>query len=168
MTTTGIDMSTSPAPAAALFLDDLVIGMGWETRGRTITETDMVTYGNWSWDTHPLHSDEEYAKTTQFGGRIFQGPGALAAAFGLEMSLGWKMGTVLAFLGIRDWDMLAPVRVGDTLRVREEIVDIRPSQSKPDRGVVTTRVELVNQDGVVCQSGTWLVLSLRRPESDLR
>ncbi|TDD87068.1 dehydratase [Saccharopolyspora karakumensis] len=146
-----------------LFLDDLAVGMTWVTRGRTITETDLVTYGSWSWDIHPLHSDEEYSKQTQFGGRIFQGPGALAAAFGLEMTLGWKMGTVLAFLGIREWEMLAPVRIGDTIRVREEVAEVRPSRSKPDRGVVTTLVEIVNQDDVVCQRGYWLVLSSRSP-----
>ncbi|MEB3370524.1 MaoC/PaaZ C-terminal domain-containing protein [Saccharopolyspora mangrovi] len=153
----------SERPHGALYLDDLEVGMTWVTRGRTITETDLVTYGSWSWDTHPLHFDEEYSKRTQFGGRIFQGPGALAVAFGLEMTLGWKMGTVLAFLGIREWEMLAPVRIGDTIRVREEVTEVRPSRSKSDRGVVTTRVEIVNQDDVVCQSGFWLVLSSRSP-----
>jgi acyl dehydratase len=112
---------------------------------------------------HPLHTDEEYARQTQFGGRIFHGPGALAIAFGLEMGLGWKLGSALAFLGIREWNLLAPVRVGDTLHVREEVVDIRPSVSKPDRGVVITKVQVLNQEGVVCQEGLWVVLLATRP-----
>jgi acyl dehydratase len=158
------DRGPAATPAAGgLFLDELTVGMTWETRARTITETDLVMYGAWSWDTHPLHTDEEYAKTTPFQGRIFQGPGALAIAFGLEMTLGWKIGTVIAFLGIQEWELLAPVRIGDTIRVREEVVEVRPSRSKPDRGIVTTRVEVVNQEGVVCQSGKWVVLSLRSP-----
>ena len=146
------------------YLDDLHVGTRWKTRGRTITEADLLTFGTWSGDMHPLHTDEEYARRTQFGGRIFHGPGALAIAFGLEMGLGWKLGSAIAFLGIRDWNMLAPVRAGDTLHVTEEVVGIRPSASKPDRGVVTTQLRLLNQDGVVCQEGLWAVLLWRRPE----
>jgi acyl dehydratase len=145
------------------YLDDLTTGTGWKTRGRTITESDVVTFGTWSGDMHPLHTDETYASQTQFGGRIFHGPGALAIAFGLEMTLGWKIGSAIAFLGIREWNLLAPVRIGDTLHVREEVVDIRPSTSKPDRGVVTTKVQVVKQDGVVCQEGLWTVLLCTRP-----
>jgi acyl dehydratase len=145
------------------YLDDLQVGTLWKTRGRTITEADILTFATWSGDMHPLHTDEEFARQTQFGGRIFHGPGALAIAFGLEMGLGWKLGSALAFLGIRDWNMLAPIRIGDTLYVAEEVVDIRPSTSKPDRGVVTTKVQVLNQDGVVCQEGLWAVLLAKRP-----
>jgi len=146
------------------YLDDLDVGTCWKTRGRTITEADLVTFGTWSGDMHPLHTDEEYASRTQFGGRIFHGPGALAIAFGLEMGLGWKLGSAIAFLGIREWNLLAPVRMGDTLHVTEEVVDIRPSASKPDRGVVTTKVRVLNQNGVVCQEGEWTVLLARRAD----
>jgi acyl dehydratase len=145
------------------YLDDLQVGTFWKTRGRTITEADILTFATWSGDMHPLHTDEEYARQTQFGGRIFHGPGALAIAFGLEMGLGWKLGSAIAFLGIRDWNMFAPVRVGDTLHVTEEVVDLRPSTSKPDRGVATTKVAVLNQDGVVCQEGLWAVLLAKRP-----
>jgi acyl dehydratase len=160
--------SAQVAQAAAIdpnvrYLDDLTVGTSWKTRGRTITEADLVTFGTWSGDMHPLHTDEEYARHTQFGGRIFHGPGALAIAFGLEMGLGWKLGSALAFLGIRDWNLLAPVRMGDTLYVGEEVVEIRPSTSKPDRGVVTTKVQVLNQEGVVCQEGLWVVLLATRP-----
>jgi acyl dehydratase len=160
--------NTVPAAASAAtdpnvrYLDDLVIGTCWKTRGRTITEADLLTFGTWSGDMHPLHTDEEYARKTQFGGRIFHGPGALAIAFGLEMSLGWKLGSAIAFLGIRDWNLLAPVRMGDTLHVTEEVVEIKPSASKPDRGVVTTKVQVLNQDDVVCQEGLWAVLLERQ------
>jgi acyl dehydratase len=144
------------------YLDDLEVGMCWETRGRTITESDVVTFGTWSGDLHPLHTDEEYAKKTQFGGRIFHGPGVLAIAFGLDMGLGWKLGSAIAFLGIQEWNMLAPVRIGDTIRVQEEVAEIRPSSTKPDRGVVVTDVKVVNQHGSVCQQGRWVVLLARR------
>jgi acyl dehydratase len=146
------------------YLDDLEVGTCWRTRGRTITEADLLTFGTWSGDMHPLHTDEEYASRTQFGGRIFHGPGALAIAFGLEMGLGWKLGSAIAFLGIREWNLLAPVRMGDTLHVTEEVVELRPSASKPDRGIVTTKVRVLNQNGAVCQEGEWTVLLARRAD----
>jgi acyl dehydratase len=146
-----------------MFLDDLAAGHVWETAARTITETDVVLFATWSGDMHPLHTNEEYAKTTQFGSRIFHGPGALALAFGLEIGLGWKNGSAIAFLGIQDWTMSGPIKIGDTIHVREEVVEVRPSSSKPDRGVVTSKVQVVNQDGDVCQEGQWAVLVSRRP-----
>jgi acyl dehydratase len=147
-----------------LYLDELEVGQSWESAGRTITETDVVLFATWSGDMHAVHTNEEYAKTTQFGGRIFHGPGALAIAFGLEIRLGWKTDTSIAMLGMRDWNMRNVVKIGDTIHVREEVIDLRPSSSKPDRGVVTTRVQIVNQRGEVCQEGEWLVLMFRTPE----
>jgi len=156
-------VGTTPA-SAVRYLDDLIVGDSWTTGGRTITESDVVTFGTWSGDMHPLHMDDEYARASQFGARIFHGPGALAIAFGLEMRLGWKDGSAVAFLGIDDWTMLAPVFIGDTLTVCEEVIEVRPSASKPDRGVVTTQVSLLKQDGTVCQRGKWKVMLFRAPQ----
>jgi len=154
-------MSSTAVGMNAKYFDDLEVGQAWETAARTITETDVVLFASWSGDNNPLHVDEEFAKASQFGRRIFHGPGALAVAFGLEIGLGWKQGTAIAFLGIRDWNMRAPVFIGDTLRVREEILAMKPSSSKPDRGVVTTRVQILNQRDEVCQEGEWVVLMSR-------
>jgi acyl dehydratase len=150
-------------PTQVLYLDDVAVGTVWKTRGRTITEADLLTFGTWSGDMHPLHTDEEYARDTQYGTRIFHGPGALSIAFGLEMSLGWKIGSALAFLGLRDWKFLAPVFIGDTIHVVEEVVEVTPSRSKRDRGIVTTKVQVLNQNGVVTQEGIWIVMLSRRP-----
>ena len=146
------------------YLEDLEAGHVWMTAGRTITETDVVTFATWSGDTHPLHTNEEYARTSLFGTRVFHGPGALAISFGLEMALGWKNGSALAFIGIRDWNLKKPVFIGDTISVREEVIEVKPSASKPDRGVVTTHLQILNQRGEVCQEGSWLVLLSRRPD----
>ncbi len=156
------ELSVAVGPNAK-WLEDLEVGHSWTSAGRTITETDVVFFATWSGDMHPLHTNEEYAKGTQFGGRIFHGPGALALAFGLEIGLGWKDGTAIAFLGIKDWTMKAPIRIGDTITLYEEVVDVRPSSSKPDRGVVTTSAQILNQHGDVCQEGQWAVLLSRRP-----
>lgn len=159
-------MKSSVAESSAVrYLEDLEVGQAWKSEGRTVTETDAVLFGTWSGDMHPLHTNAEYAKTTQFGQRIFHGPGALALAFGLEMRLGWKDGSAIAFLGINDWTMQNPIFFGDTIHVTEEVTEVRPSSSKPDRGVVTTRVEIRNQRDEVTQSGSWVVLVSRRPDA---
>ena len=154
--------TTSVNPTVSYF-DDLEVGEFWASPGRTVTETDLVIFATWSGDMHPLHTNAEYAGESVFGQRIFHGPGGLALAFGLEMRIGWKMGSALAFLGINNWSMTAPIFIGDTLSVREEVIDLRASNSKPDRGIVTTKVELIKQDGQVVQSGEWVVLLSRRP-----
>lgn len=151
-------------PSQVRYLDEIEVGTTWKTRARTITEADLLAFGTWSGDMHPLHTDEEYARDTQFGTRIFHGPGALSIAFGLEMGLGWKIGSAIAFLGLRDWKFLAPVFIGDTIHVREEVVEVTPSRSKTDRGIVATKVQVVNQNGVVTQEGIWTVMLSRRPD----
>jgi len=158
--------ASSTVSTAAKYFDELEVGQTWETAGRTITETDVVFFAMWSGDNNPLHVNEEFAKRSPFGQRVFHGPGALGIAFGLEMALGWKAGTALAFLGIEDWRMVLPVFIGDTIRVREEVIAARPSRSKPDQGIITTRVKILNQRDEVCQEGTWVVLMSReRPEA---
>lgn len=148
-------------PSATRYFDDLRVGDLWLSQGRTITETDLVTFATWSGDMHPLHTNQEYARGTLYGGRIFHGPGALAIAFGLEMRMGWKERSAIAFLGIHDWKLAAPVRIGDTISVREQVTELRPSATKSDRGIVQTRVEILNQHREICQEGLWTVLLYR-------
>jgi acyl dehydratase len=58
--------------------------------------------------------------------------------------------------------LLSPIRIGDTIRVQEEVTEVRPSKSKPDRGTVATRVQRRNQEDFVCQKGLWTMLFSRR------
>lgn len=151
--------STTEARPTGKYFDELDVGDTWETAGRTITETDLVLFASWSGDNHPLHTNEEYAKTTQFGTRIFHGPGVFAAATGLEVRLGFKDGTAIAFLGMT-WNLKAPVMIGDTIRVKETVATKRESK-KPDRGIITFDVAVLNQRDEVCQDGQWVVMFKR-------
>ena len=81
----------------------------------------------------------------------------------MESRLGLKDGTALAMLGLT-WEFRAPIKVHDTIKVVEQVKEKRET-SKPDRGIVTFAVQVVNQDGVVCQGGDWKVMIKRRPQA---
>jgi acyl dehydratase len=146
-----------------LFFDDFYVGQSWVSPARTITDADLVNFAGISGDFNPLHTDEEFAKASQFGGRIFHGPGVFAIATGLESRLGIKDGTAIAFLGMT-WNMKAAVLIGDTIRVEQSVAAVRPSASKPDRGIVTFDVRVVNQRGETCQDGQWFVMFHRHQQ----
>lgn len=149
-----------PTADRGLYLDEFSVGQSWTSPARTITDADLVNFAGISGDYNPLHTDEEFAKDTQFGGRIFHGPGVFAIATGLESRLGIKEGTAIAFLGMT-WNLKGAVKIGDTIRVEQQVAEVRPSSSKPDRGIVTFDVQVVNQHGEVCQDGQWLVMFKR-------
>lgn len=142
------------------FFDEFTIGETWDSPARTITEADITIFAGFSGDFHPLHTDAEFAKKTQFGQRLFHGPGAFAIATGLESRLGLKEGTAIAFLGM-NWSLKAPVFIGDTIRVRETVA-VKKESKKPDRGVVTFDVAILNHRDEVCQDGQWLVMFKRQ------
>jgi acyl dehydratase len=143
-----------------LCLDDFFVGQTWVTLARTITGADLVNFAGLSGDFNPLHTDEEFARTTPFGGRTLHGPGVLSVAIGLEARLGIKEGTAIAFLGMA-WNLRGPVLIGDTIRVEQTVAEVRPSRTKPDRGVVTFDVVVKNQRDEACHDGQWFVMFQR-------
>jgi acyl dehydratase len=143
-----------------LHFDEFSIGQSWVSPARTITDSDFSLFAGISGDFNPLHTDEEFAKSTQFGTRIFHGPGVFAIATGLESRLGIKEGTAIAFLGM-NWSLKGAVRSGDTIHVEQQVADLRLSRSKPDRGIVTFDVQVKNQHGEICQDGQWFILFSR-------
>lgn len=157
-----VHVEAESAVNRGMYLDEFAIGQSWASPARTITEADVTNFAGLSGDYNPLHTDEVFASKTQFGGRIFHGPGVFAVATGLESRLGIKEGTALAFLGMT-WSLKAPVKIGDTIHVEQAVAQVRPSSSKPDRGVVTFDVSVVNQRGEVCQDGQWVVMFKRQP-----
>lgn len=144
-----------------LYFEDLKIGMRFETPARTITEADLVNFAGVSGDFNPLHTDEEFARTTMFGRRIAHGTLVLSMTAGLRQRTGVFEGTLLALLEIRSWRFHKPVYIGDTIRVITEVGDLRQT-SKSDRGVLVQRIQVLNQANEVVHEGEFVSLIRRR------
>jgi acyl dehydratase len=132
-----------------------------ESRARTITETDVVQFAWISGDVNPMHTDAVHSAKSPIGQRIAHGALGLSVATGLSASLGYLDGTAIAALGIDEWKFLKPIYFNDTIRLRATVISARPS-SKPGRGVLVRRMELLNQKNEVVQTGLMTTLVLTR------
>jgi acyl dehydratase len=150
---------------ATKYFEDFETGATYETKARTVTEADVVSFCGLSGDFNPLHTDAETAKQTPFGERIAHGLLVLSISSGLVNQTGMFAGSTLAFLGLEDWKFQGPVRFGDTIHVRMTVEEARPS-SKGGRGIIRWRREVVNQHGEVVQSGLAAVMMAMRKDDD--
>jgi len=144
-------MSThEEAKPRGMFFEDFEVGMRLTTPARTVTATDIVNFACLTGDFNEVHCNHEYAKTTPFGEVIAHGPMVYGIAGGLQYASGINDGTLLALLGIDKWRLRAPVKHGDTIRMVQTVLSKRRT-SKPDRGVVTLKREIINQRNEVIQ-----------------
>ena len=126
--------------------DDFNVGDVYTTPSITVTETHVVNWACLTMDFYPLHMDKEYAAKTQFGQRLAHGPLIFGMAVGLVSIAGFAGDSAVAWLGVDNLKMLAPVFIGDTITVIVEVIDRKPT-SKPDKGVQTWRYSVKNQRG---------------------
>ncbi|MEW6335565.1 MAG: MaoC/PaaZ C-terminal domain-containing protein [Thermodesulfobacteriota bacterium] len=145
-----------------LYWEEWEIGSEVETSARTVTEADIVIYAGLSGDYNPLHTDEEYCKTTPFGGRIAHGPLVYGIAAGLLFQLHLYDDTMIALLGFEDLRFTKPVKPGDTIRARVKVLE-KKETSKPDRGVIKRQLHVLNQRGEVVQESIQNILLKRKP-----
>jgi acyl dehydratase len=145
-----------------LYWEEWEIGSEVETSARTVTETDIVIYAGLSGDYNPLHTDEEFCKKTQFGGRIAHGPLVYGIAAGLLFQLHLYDDTMIALLGFEDLRFTKPVKPGDTIHVRVKVLEKRET-SRPDRGVMKRQLQVFNQRGEVVQEAIQNILLKRKP-----
>lgn len=146
------------------FWEEFEVGQTFTTPRRTVTEADLMFFSAWSWDHHPLHTDQVFAEQSMFHQRILHGQAGYAIASGLAMQTGLHRETALALLGIT-WNYRGAIFVGDTLTVTETVAEKRETK-KPDRGLIVMQVNLVNQNGEVVQEGRWTFLYARRPTEE--
>jgi len=126
----------------------LEAGEAFVTRGRTVTEADVVGFAALTGDWHPQHADAEWASESPFGERIAHGMLVISLAAGL---VPFDPERVLALRAVRDATFKRPVRFGDTLRVRGRIAEL--SGVTDEAGLVTLAWSVVNQDDrAVCRA----------------
>ena len=144
------------------YFEELEIGQVFVTRSRTITETDIAFYAGFSWDYNPEHTDIEFAKKSAFGERIAHMLLSLVFANGLSASTSILRGTARGYLGMT-WRTLGVCRIGDTLHVRETILN-KQSSPRPSIGIVTIGIEVINQRDEVVNRGERTMLVAHTPQ----
>ena len=147
-----------------LYLEDFNPGDRFESRGRTVPEAEIIDFAL-RYDPQPIHIDAEAAKHSPYGGLIASGFHTMAVAFRLAWDTGIFSACSLGSPGIDELRWLKPVRPGDTLRTVIEIVDARPSASKPDRGVCRIKYDVFNQNDEQVMTMTAVQILARRPQA---
>jgi 3-hydroxybutyryl-CoA dehydratase len=140
-----------------LYFEEYEVGQSIISQGRTVTEADVVAFAALSGDWNPMHTDAEFASEHPFGQRVAHGLLVLSIASGLAVRLGFLEETALAFRELGDWKFSLPVYFGDTVRVRATVIETKPMR-RLGGGLVTLKVQILNQDDKVVQRGTWGVL----------
>lgn len=130
------------------YLEDFTVGDVYEHRpGRSITETDNTWFTLVTMNQNPLHFDKEYAAKSEFGKPLVNSCLTLSIVVGMSVSdLSQK---AIANLGWDKIQLTAPVFVGDTIYAESEVLAVRDSKSRPDRGIVTVRTTGKKADGTV-------------------
>lgn len=134
-----------------LFWEDFLPGQVFEHGSRTLGEDEIIRFAR-EWDPQRYHTDPEAARTTPFGGLIASGWQSCAVAMRLMCDAYLLETSCVGSPGIDEIRFLKPVRPGDTLRFRSTVLESTPSRSRPDRGTITFRWELLNQNGEIALS----------------
>ncbi len=148
--------------AKRYFFEDFVPGWRFENGPRTLSASDITSFAK-EWDPQDFHADEAAARASPFGGLIASGWQTGCVAMRLMCDGYLSDSSCAGSPGIDEIRFLKPVRPGDALRFRAEVLESRASQSRPDRGIVTWRWEVLNQHAEVVLSMIGKQLFLRRP-----
>ena len=153
---------TEIAQANGVFhLEDLRVGLRFSSGTHALDEAQIKTFAR-QFDPQPFHLDEDQARDTLFAGLAASGWHTAAITMRLMVDGGAPLaGGIIGAGGEINWPK--PTRPGDILHVESEIVEVAPSRSRPDRGMVTVRSETLNQRGEIVQVLTAKLIVPRRP-----
>jgi acyl dehydratase len=144
------------------YLEDLHPGQRFISGSHTVDEAQIKAFAN-QFDPQPFHLDDEAAKGSLFGGLTASGWHTAAITMRLQVESGLPIaGGIIGAGGEINWPR--PTLPGDILHVESEVLEIRPSRSRPDRGMATVRTETRNQRGEVVQTLTVKIVVPRRPD----
>ena len=145
--------------ADKLYLEDLHVGRTFTTGSVTVTTEAIKAFAR-DYDPQPFHLDEDAARDSLFGGLAASGWHTAALSMRLLVDGLPFAGGLIGVGGETTWPR--PTRPGDTLTVHIEVLEITPSRSRPDRGMVRTRNETRNQHGEAVQISTLGIVAWRR------
>ncbi len=128
------------------WFEEFEVGQRFVTQGVTLTEASIIDFAS-RYDPQRFHVDKEAAARTPFGGLVASGFQTLGLSFRKFFELGVIRESGIGAPGVEELRWTAPVRPGDTVRVEVEVIEIRPSRSKADRGIVRMRYTTRNQRG---------------------
>jgi acyl dehydratase len=132
--------------------------------GRTITESDDILFCMLTMNHHPLHIDANYAKDSDYGKQVVVGNLVVDIAFG--QSVPDVSGRALANLGFDKIEFLAPTFHGDTIYSESEVLEVKESSSRPDRGIVKVETRATNQRGELVMKFRRAVMIAKRPPEE--
>lgn len=143
-----------------LFLEDLRPGQRFTSASHTLDEAQIKAFAR-QFDPQPFHLDDEAAQGSLFAGLAASGWHTAAITMRLQVESGLPIsGGIIGAGGELSWPR--PTRPGDTLHVETEVLEVKPSRSRPERGMVTMRSETLNQRGEVVQTLTVKLVVPRR------
>ena len=146
-----------------MYFEEFEVGYKVTTASRTITEADVVGFAQLSGDFNMIHTSAEFAESTPYGQRIAHGLLGLSIASGLVIRTGFLEDTVIAFREISGWKFIGPIFLGETIHAT---IQVKETKALPrlGGGSVTTRVDVIKQNGDTVMRGNWVVLVRGRPE----
>lgn len=154
-------MTDTTAATQPLYLEDMTVGRRFTSGEHAMDAEQIISFAR-QFDPQPFHLDDAAAKGTLFGGLAASGWHTAAITMRLQVTTGLPVaGGIIGASGEVSWPR--PTRPSDVLHVVSEVMEVNPSRSKPDRGMVTVRSETLNQHGEVLQVSTVRIVVPRKP-----
>ncbi|MDQ7024764.1 MAG: MaoC/PaaZ C-terminal domain-containing protein [Anaerolineae bacterium] len=141
-----------------LYYEEFDVGQMLVTRGRTVTEADIVQFGTLTGDFNPMHMDAEYCKTSFMGKRVAHGMLGISYAIGQLYQLGVLDGTILAFREL-EAKFSVPIFIGDTITIKATVKE-KKDAARLGGGMVKFDLRIINQEGkTITKAGITLLMA---------
>ncbi|WP_169570160.1 MaoC family dehydratase [Sneathiella limimaris] len=149
------------------YFEDVQIGDSQEFGSRTLSKEEIISFAE-KFDPQPFHIDEEAAKSSQFGGIIASGWQTASVTMRMMVDNMIDTSASLGSPGVNNLRWYKPVRPGDTLRVRSEVMSKKRSQSRTTMGTIFGKIEVFNQNDEMVMSFESIGLTQCRPQTPLK
>jgi len=144
------------------YLEDFVVGQIFSSGQLRVNKEAIIAFAG-QFDPQPFHLDEEAARKSVFGGLAASGWHTAALTMRLLVESEFRPADGILGVGFDELSWPRPVRPGDELHTKSEVLDVRPSKSRPDRGLIRVRTTTFNQNGEAVQIFTGNLIVPRRP-----